>query len=186
MKHALWLILLPVIVAGCLGRGSGHASSNGASAGGLPLTESSPPVHIPLTDLRVSYPVGDIAMVRSHLASCPSGATCRDVRLRTSCESVAPCPARPWFRVAHRRLTCSPSGGDYSDPKAACAALGDLDQLRLGNAASCYCAFVPRYEPPRATGNYNGHRLILPLDPCSLCGLGAQAAHDAAVLMPQT
>jgi hypothetical protein len=27
---------------------------------------------------------------------------------------------------------------------------------------------------------------ILPLNPCSLCGLGAQAAHDAAVLTPRT
>jgi hypothetical protein len=31
MKLALWLVLLPVIAAGCLGVGSGHAASGGST-----------------------------------------------------------------------------------------------------------------------------------------------------------
>jgi hypothetical protein len=41
------------------------------------------------------------------------------------------------------------------------------------------------YRRPRAVGSYQHHHIQILLDECSLCGLGAQAAHDAAVLMPQ-
>ena len=83
-----------------------------------------------------------------------------------------------WSVFCHR-------GGDYSDPTAACAALSDLYLIRLRHPGSCYCAYLPGRRA-EATGRYNGRRVILSLDPCSLCGLGIQAVHDAAVLMPQT
>ena len=182
MKRALWLALLPAIVAGCLDGGK-HAASHGAGVSDLPLTESSPPAQ---TALRFSYPVGTPVVGRSHLPGCPSVATCQDVRMPIGCGgSLTSCPPKPWLRIANRRLTCSPSGGDYSDPKAACAALNELQHIRLHHGGVCYCAFLPGRRA-EATGRYNGRRISIPLDPCSLCGLGAQAAHDAAVLMPQT
>jgi hypothetical protein len=172
-------MLLPVIAAGCLSDGSGHAASSAVSpSSGVVLRAA--------TSLSISYPISQIADLRSNLSPCPVGATCRDVRLRVSCEPLAgTCPARQWVRVAIRRLACLPDAGDYTDPKAACVALSDLEHLKLGHPSSCYCAFVPGNQRAKATGRFNGRRSILPLDPCSLCGLGTQAAHDSAVLMPQ-
>jgi hypothetical protein len=177
MKLALWLILLPVILAGCLGGGSGHAASGRTNSG--PTS-----THNPLTVLRVSYPVGRFVLQRSQLASCPSDATCHDAHI--ACLPTG-CPAspRPWIRVAVRRLTCSPSGGDYPDPGAACAALDDLEH-RLGTqpAVICDCLQIAG-RSPQAVGRYKGYGVKIALDGCSLCGLGTQAAQDAAVLMPQ-
>jgi hypothetical protein len=180
MKLALWLILLPAIVTGCLGGGSGHA----ASSGGSPPADL---VFLPATSLSISYPVSQIVHLRSDLSPCPVGATCRDVRLPVSCERVAgTCPMRPWVRVAVRRLTCSPSGGDYQDTATVCTALDDLEHRRQAARGFCSCpAMLDGYPMARANGRYNGRRLRLPLDSCSLCALGSHAAHDAAVLMPQ-
>jgi len=182
MKLALWLVLLPAIVTGCFG-GSGHAVSGDATNGG----NVSAGGHRPLTVVRVSYPVSQIVHLRSDLSPCPIGATCRDVRLPVSCPPVAgTCPMPPWIRVAVRRLTCSPSGGDYQDTAAACAALDDLEHRRQAAQGVCSCpAMLNGYPMARANGRYNGRRLRLALDSCSLCALGSQARLDAAVLMSQ-
>ena len=171
MKLALWLIVLPVIAGGCFG-GSGHAASGPTST------------HNPLTDLRISYPVGQFVLQRSLLASCPSGATCHDVHaacLPTGC----PASPQPWIRVAVRRLTCSPTGGDYQDAGKACAALDDLEG-RLGThpAVGYSC---PQFAgpPPHAVGRYKSYGVKIALDSCFLRGFGSQASHDAAVLMPE-
>jgi hypothetical protein len=174
MKLALWLALLPVIVASCLGS-SGHAASGG--------TNGTAAMHNPLTDLRVSYPVGQFVPQRSQLASCPSGATCHDVHggcLPTGCPLL-----RPWIRVAVRRLTCSPRGGNYKGSEAACAALADLER-RLSTQPAVVCDCIQIAGPsPRAVGRYKSYGVKIALDFCSLCGLGSRAAHDAAALMPQ-
>jgi hypothetical protein len=176
--RALWLVLLAVIAAGCFG--GGHAS-HGAH-------ENSPPVQIAFTSLSISYPVGRIVTHRPHLVSCPTGATCRDVHLPRVCgDEAAYCQTRPWARVAVRRLICSPVGGDYTDPKAACLALDDLERrVKTGPPIICSCPPEPDgYQRAKATGRYHGHRIKLALDFCSLCSFGTGAAHDAAVLMPQ-
>jgi hypothetical protein len=175
MKLALWLVLLPVIVAGCFG--GGHAVSGDSTGNALPTTS-----------LRISYQVGGIVAHRSHLVSCPTGATCRDIHLPRVCESVAAyCQHRPWVRVAVRQLTCSPSGGDYTEPKAACMALDDLER-RVKTSPATVCECPPEqdgHQSAKAKGRYQGHRFRLALDFCSLCGLGTQAAQDIAVLIPQ-
>jgi hypothetical protein len=179
MKLVLWLFLLPAMAAGCIGGGTGRAVSGGV------LNSSTADAHNPLTDLRVSYPVGGFVLQRSQLAICPRGATCHDVHM--GCPPGASCPLlRPWTRVAVRRLTCSPSGGDYQHAGAACAALDDLEhRLKTKSLGFCSCPGMPDWFPrPQAAGRYKSYGVKIALDPCSLCGIGTQAAHDAVVLMP--
>jgi hypothetical protein len=167
--------VLPVILTGCLGS-SGHGASFPTAGIVAPVLTS--------TSLRVSYPVGDVVATRSRLAACPNRATCHDVHLG-DCPAGARCVQfRDWIRVAVRQLTCSPTSGDYGYPRAACAALDDLEHLlHTGQSGVCYCALVPDgYPMAQAVGRYKGHRVKIGLDECSLCGLGAQAAHDAAAL----
>src|SRR5439155_15314921 len=111
-------------------------------------------------------------------------ARCRDVRLPVSCSPIAGyCAPQPWVRIAVRHLTCSPSGGDYPDPKAACAALDDLNRrLGITPTTRCSCPGLPfGTRSARASGRYHGHRIKLALDFCSLCSFDTEAAHDAAV-----
>jgi hypothetical protein len=180
MRHVAWLPLLPLIAGACLGGGSGRGASSGVS----PLAGSPP---LPATTLTVSYPIGGLIAVRSKLARCPTGASCHDVRLG-GCPPGSTClNVVDWVRVAVRRIACSPPAGDYQNPRSACAALGDLEhRLQQPAAAVCECPLVlARYPQARAAGRYQRRRITIALDGCSLCGLGVQAAHDAAVLMPQ-
>jgi hypothetical protein len=81
-------------------------------------------------------------------------------------------------------LTCSPDGGDYDHPAAACRALTDLVTKLSKNHPTCACPLEPLgYLPPRAIGIYQGKRRTIPLDGCSLCGAG-EVLSDAALLMP--
>jgi hypothetical protein len=88
---------------------------------------------------------------------------------------------------ASRRLKCSPTGGDYDNPAAACRALADivtkqrLQQSQTGPVVICRCA-ISR-EAPKAVGYYDGRRRTIRLDACSLCGLSGINA-DLAVLLP--
>jgi hypothetical protein len=80
-------------------------------------------------------------------------------------------------------LTCSPDGGDYDDPAAACRALTDVvAKLDAPGRALCMCPLMPR-PADKAVGIYRGKRRTITLDGCSLCGLQGIGA-DIALLMP--
>jgi hypothetical protein len=182
VKRLLGLIaLLTMLASGCFGSGGGAGS---APKGNASSTASGTP---PATSLRFSYPVGQLVNSRSRLSPCPAGATCQDLRLRRHCIPGRYCPPRPWLRIAVRRLTCSPSGGDYQDAEAACAALDDLEhRLQIPPVIVCFCPAEPAgHQKAKANGRYRNHHLVVALDFCTLCSFGREAAHDAAVLMPQ-
>jgi hypothetical protein len=182
VKFTALLVMMPVIAAGCFG-GSGEG---GASPSTSPVAQSQPPTAA--TNLRISYPLKS-ASIRADLASCPADARCHDVQV-PHCPPGGKCPvASAWVRVAVRNLTCPLVYGD-AHPTVACAALEDLMRLRKGrHLGLCMCASVlSGYPQARAVGRYKGHRVSIPLDVCSLCGVGrfARAAfRDAAMLMPQ-
>jgi hypothetical protein len=179
MKRIVPGALLAFVTAGCLGSGAAPAPST------QPKQEEAT---APATSLRLTYPVGRIVSKRRNVPACPAGATCRLLHLPARCQTgVLWCPPRPWLRVAHRQLTCSPSGGDYSDAATACSALADLMRLRTAQpVAVCSCPAQPyRTVRARARGPYLGKRVSIPLDFCSLCSLGAGSGHDAHLLLPQ-
>ncbi len=99
------------------------------------------------------------------------------------CPPGGKCPAD----MATRRLTCSPTGGDYDNPAAACRALADIvTKLRQresqpGPAIMCDCLMIR--DAPKAVGYYDGKRRTIRLDACSLCNLQGIGA-DLAVLLP--
>jgi hypothetical protein len=172
MRRLPLLIVLTLAVTGCLGNSSERDRSSVA-----PSVAQSPPMRA-ATSLTVTYPVSGVVAERSRLPGCPALAACHDVRL-----------PRSWVRVAVRRFTCSPATGDYLNAAAACAALSDLERRRkTALLGTCSCpGMVAGYPWARATGRYDGRRVRIALDACSLCGLGsaAIAAHrDAVVLMP--
>jgi hypothetical protein len=181
VKLIVLLVVMPVIAAGCFGGSSEHGASPMP-----PDAQSQPP--IAATRLRIVYPLKS-TLIRADLASCPADARCHDVQL-PDCPAGGKCPvASMWVRVATRRLTCPLVYGDIH-PTAACAALEDLMRLRKGrHLGLCSCApMLTGFPQARAVGRYKGHRVSIPLDVCSLCGVGrfGRAAYrDAAILMPQ-
>jgi hypothetical protein len=97
----------------------------------------------------------------------------------SNCPPGGKCPSD----MATLRLTCSPAGGDYDNPAAACRALADIVTKRLHQhpAVMCSCLLIKR--APRAVGYYDGRRRTIRLDACSLCGIQGIGA-DLAVLLP--
>ena len=99
------------------------------------------------------------------------------------CPPGGKCPAD----MATRRLRCSPTGGDYDSPAAACRALTDIvnkerrQHSQTGPVIICRC--VTGRDAPKAVGYYDGKRRTIRLDTCSLCNLPGVAA-DLAVLLP--
>jgi len=87
--------------------------------------------------------------------------------------------------TATLRLTCSPAGGDYANPAAACRALADIvtKQRRRQSEPGFVCRCVNSIQAPRAIGYYDGRRRTIRLDACSLCGMQGIGA-DLAVLVP--
>jgi hypothetical protein len=86
------------------------------------------------------------------------------------------------YRVS-RHLTCSPDGGDYDDPAAACRALTDIVKKRGKHPRICVC--IPSELPaPEAVGVYRGKRQVISLNGCSLCGVQGVGA-DLKLLLPQ-
>jgi hypothetical protein len=83
---------------------------------------------------------------------------------------------------ALRELTCSPYGGDYTDPAAACRALADVVKQLAAKDYVCGCAINPPHALAKAVGIYCGKRRTIPLDGCSLCNLRLGA--DIEVLLP--
>jgi hypothetical protein len=103
----------------------------------------------------------------------------------STCPPSADCVTNPHgFKLVSRHLTCSPDGGDYTDPAAACRALTHIvAKLKAPGRAVCLC---PLMVPPlaKAVGSYRGKRRTIPLDGCALCGLRGIGA-DISLLMPQ-
>jgi hypothetical protein len=107
-----------------------------------------------------------------------------------NCPPATPCKVLPvgtGLPQAVRELTCSPNGGDYSDPASACRALNDIEtkqhRQQSGSGPVVVCRCVMSRGGPTAVGYYNGKRRTILLDGCSLCGLHG-IGHDLAVLLP--
>jgi hypothetical protein len=173
MARLASLALLAILAAGCFDSGT-HAGSSPSSAS---VTVPPPPK----TRIVVTYTLGPTVARRSELPACPPGATCRTVLASANLGS------HRWILVEHRRLTCSPAGGGYADPARACRALGDLRRVLKARHGLCFCPMIMPYTgmpQTAARGVVGGRRMVIPLDFCTLCGLGQRAAADARVLMP--
>jgi hypothetical protein len=173
MKHLLtttgFAALLAAVLTGCGAAGSGAASTP-------PTTHPAP-----AADVAITYPISTAMGSRSHATqSCPAGAACTYASIGTT-----PKGAEIWEPVAHFHLTCSPAGGTYHDPVAACRALLDLQHRMKVRHQICMCPMIlTRGAQPRAQGIVDGKPLVLDLSPCSFCGLGKPASADGSVLMP--
>lgn len=163
--HVLTTVVLAALAAACMG---------GSHDGPLPsMTTTASPA----TRLTVTYAVSRTFRSRERVpAACVPGARCFIEKL----DGVSP---RMWERMARRTLTCSPAGGTYPDPAAACAALRNLHRLSHKKHAVCSCP-APFVIGAVARGVYAHHRATILLDFCSACGLGASAIRDIHVLTP--
>jgi hypothetical protein len=118
----------------------------------------------PMVDLTITYLV----------PTCPAGVKC-----------VAASTTQDYYIVS-RHLTCSPDGGDYDDPAAACRALGEIVAKHDADPTAsfvCACPLLP-HPLAKAVGIYHGKRRTIRLDACSLCGLRGIGA-DIALVIPQ-
>lgn len=162
--------LLAAVLTGCGAAGSGAASAPPASQS---------PVR-PATNLAITYPIRSAMGSKARAArACPARARCTYASVGTAAEG-----AEIWMPLVHLHLTCSPAGGTYRDPAAACRALFDLTRLKRAHPQVCMCPMMPANAPWRVTGILNGARATLNLQACALCGLGSAGQHDANTLMP--
>jgi hypothetical protein len=154
--------LLAVVVAGCFGGSSNRGTSDQGRA-----SQAS-------TSVLISGAIGLPGSSRSKAhAECPSDATCKVITV----PGVSP---TYWSSIAQRRLTCSPAGGDYRDPQAACRALADFLKPRAPHAI-CMCALDIRPDYS-IVGRYRGQSLHHRFDGCSLCGAPQELQDDFKVL----
>jgi hypothetical protein len=165
MRLASLPMSLVVAALGLLGTGCWGASTAGSTTETHP-----PPKPPPPTRLTVSYAVG----YGDRLGACPRGAACATRRLDSSNLRV---------RVALFTISCNPPAGSYRDPRAACAAAANYikQRSRLRHHV-CMCPFEVYRDT--ITGTFRGRHVDLPIGPCSVCGMGRAADHDAAVLLP--
>ena len=85
-----------------------------------------------------------------------------------------------------RHLTCPAGTGDYSDPKAACAALTLLrNDLRQPATSVCRCPLELR-KPGTATLQADSRTVVVPLTYCPYCGrpFVGDPEHAFRVLQP--
>jgi hypothetical protein len=161
--------LLAAVLTGCGAAGSGAAS--------VPPTSQH---QTPTTDLAVSYPIRSAMGSKAEAThACPAEARCTFDSVGTSGAG-----AEIWLPIAHLHLTCSPAGGTYRDPAAACRALFDLQRLRRAHPQVCMCPMMPGNAEWRLRGKLNGAETTLNLSACALCGLGSTGQRDANALMP--
>jgi hypothetical protein len=159
---SLAVLGLALGATGCWG-GSRAASSARHST----TTAPKPP---PATRLTVRYAVG----YGDHPGRCPRGAVCtthtfRGSNLRT--------------RIARFTLTCDPPRGTYPNPRTACAAAANYIKLRSRPQHDVCMCILETYRDT-LTGVFQGTFIDLPIDPCTVCGMGRAAHHDSAVLLP--
>lgn len=160
--------LLGIAAAGCFG-----GSSNGGSSDQNVSASQASEAHAS-TSVLISGAIGLPASNRDQAhAVCPSDATCKVIRV----PGMSP---THWSAMAQRRLTCSPAGGDYRDPQAACLALVDFLKPRASHAV-CWCPLDPRPDYT-IVGTYQDQPLHHRFDSCSLCGAPQEMQDDFNVL----
>ncbi len=168
MASLTMLVVVVLLAAGCFAGGSrdgGVSSSPSESASVIRRAD---------TAVTLWMPVGLPARNRSDVASmtCPSAAHCMIAQI------VGTTP-NTWVLVAKRHLTCSPSGGGYSDPQAACRALTDF--LKPWPHTVCFCPALA--QPPfEIIGRYRGRERQISFDRCRLCGAPGHIQSDFSVL----
>lgn len=159
--------LLAFTATGCFG-----GSSNGGSAdqqGGVSQRSGSQSSTSVLIIGAIGQPAGSrLGAADQAQTICPGDATCKVMKI----PGVSP---THWSAMAQRRLTCSPAGGDYRDPQAACRALADFLKPRAPHAV-CLCPLDIRPDYT-IVGRYRGRSLHHRFDGCSLCG-GPQQLQD--------
>jgi hypothetical protein len=160
MRRIAAVAMIALATAGCIGSSNSSAPSSTTGASTSQVVGTLPP----RTNLLITYAV----------PTCPPGARC-----------VLTSPAgQDDYYIMSRRLTCSPDGGDYDDPTAACRALADLvTKLDANPTPAVVCDCFALHNPPKAVGIHNGERRTIPLDGCSLCGLQGIGG-DLKLLLP--
>jgi hypothetical protein len=173
MKHLIaftgFAALLAAVLTGCGAAGSGATSS--------PPPTSNP---MPRASVSIVYPIQTGIGSKDHAShACPAGAACTYASVGTSAEG-----AETFEPVVHWHLTCSPAGGTYHDPVAACRALADLRHRIKIRHQICMCPMILTRAPSKISGTVDGTPVMLGLSACALCGLGHAAEEDAKTLMP--
>jgi hypothetical protein len=115
------------------------------------------------------------------VASCPGNADC----------SVDKLNRINWITITHRRLTCSPSGGNYVHSGRACSDLAILVKaLQVLTAQACPPSTestpLPRLRVPRYTiqGQYADRTVRLRFSESRLCGVPRAVKHAFLALFP--
>jgi len=168
---------------------SGHSATEtwapGQGARSLSVTEHPPALRpgvtvtaVPLlTRVRVGYSLPWRRTRTAAVRECGGEARCRVVRAQP----------RIWVADVHRRLSCGRApAGDYLNPARACRALRILGAVwHAKPQLVCACpAVLVGSLAGRVRGTIAGARVDIPLDPCSLCDMGAGAERAAGVLTP--
>jgi hypothetical protein len=162
LRISLLAAALGLLATGCWG-GSNTASTTSS-------TTSPPRPKPPPTRLTVSYAVG----YGDRLGACPRGAVCRTHRIHGSNLRT---------RVARFTLSCDPPGGTYPNPRTACAAAASYVKLS-SRPRHDFCMCPLELYRDTIAGTLRGTYIDLPIDSCTVCGMGRAAHHDAAVLLP--
>ena len=157
------VVSLGILASGCWG-GSNAALTAHSTTTTTPLK---PP---PPTRLTITYGVG----YGDHLGNCPRGAVCTTHRFHGSSLRL---------RVARFTLSCNPPAGTYSNSRAACIAAANYIKLRSRPQHDVCMCILETYQDT-ITGTFRGRFVDVPIGPCSVCGMGRAANHDAAVLLP--
>jgi hypothetical protein len=163
--------LLALAATGCFGGSSNGGSSDQQRSVSQGVPQASTSV---LISAAIGEPAGSRRGARDQArAICPGDATCKVMKI----PGVSP---THWSAMAQRRLTCSPAGGDYRDPQAACRALADFLKPRAPHAV-CLCPLDIRPDYT-IVGRYRGRSLHHRFDGCSLCGGPQQMQDDFNIL----
>jgi len=160
MRLALWLVVLSVIAAGCLGGGSSHSGSSKVR-----LT--------PTGSLAIAV---RMVVVRQIVSPCPlsTGDPCGGVPSRHP-------PARR-YSTRHYRLTCNPAGGTLPNPQAACAAMTDLSKPRPPARCTGDAMVAAPTAMANLVGTFDHHPFKLRITDESWCGQPRPVMRDLWVL----
>jgi hypothetical protein len=175
LRIPLVVAAVATLTTSCWG-GTNAASTAGSvtatsTAAATTSTTTAPLLQLPpAVRLTVRYAVG----YGDRPGRCPRGAVCRTHRIHGSNLRT---------RVARFTLSCDPPGGTYPNPRTACAAAASYVKLS-SRPRHGFCMCPLELYRDTITGTFRGTYIDLPIDPCTLCGMGRDAHHDAAVLVP--
>jgi hypothetical protein len=127
--------LTALVLVAVIAAGCVGSSSAGSSQRERPVAVS------PHIEMMITYAV----------PTCPEGARCVQA------------PREQDFYWVSRQLTCSPDGGNYPDPHAACRALRNVLYKRQTLTALTDCVGI--VNPARAVGYYDGRKTGHPAEP---------------------